>query len=113
MLYKRQLDKKAIYCSCYFAVFCLSFEPNVMEGALSNRLSWFQNEHLVKIPLRVFCVKRDRCLFVLRDPLLKNNLKAVNRERYAYRDVRPQIYFPISSKKKPVRRATEGEATYL
>ena len=44
-----------------------------MEGALSNRLSWFQNEHHAKVPLTVFCVKRDRCLFVLRDPLLKNN----------------------------------------
>ena len=84
-----------------------------MEGALSKRLSWLQNEHLVKMPLTVFCVKRDRCLFVLRDPLLKNNLKSVNRERNAHGDVKPQIYFSISSEKKPVRRATEAEATYL
>ena len=80
-----------------------------MEGALSgSKLSY-----LAKIPLAMFCVKRYGYLFILRDPLLKNNWKAVNRERYAYRAVKPQIYFPISSEKKPVKRETEGEAAYL
>ena len=51
---------------------------------------------LLRGAVTVFCVKHDQFVLVLRDPLLKNNLKAKNRERYAYHDVKPQIYFMIS-----------------
>lgn len=33
---------------------------------------------------RVSCVKRDRGVLVLCDPLCKNNLEVVNRQRHAY-----------------------------
>ena len=36
--------------------------------------------------MRVSCVKRDWGVFVLRDPLIRNNLEVVNRQRHAYYD---------------------------